>query len=200
VKTGVFGGTFDPIHQGHIEVAEEAKVRLDLAEVIFMLAGQPWLKQNNLISAAGHRVQMVHLAIAGKPHLKLSSMEIERTGPTYTVDTITELKAELGSQELFFILGMDNLTQLPRWREPGRLITMCRIVAVPRPGYSSPDLDALEAAIPGLKQRLILLNKPVVDIDSTDIRERVARGLSIDHIVPEPVAEYIKQHRLYLSS
>lgn len=199
MKIGVLGGTFDPIHRGHIMVVEEVIARLNLSQVLLIPAGQPRLKQNNAILAAEHRWQMVRLAIADQPRLKLSSMEIDRAGPSYTVDTLTELEAELGSgDELFFILGWDNLAQLPRWREPTRLIELCRLVAVPRPGFSLPEIEALEALIPGLRQRLILLDKPKVAIDSTDIRERVARGLSIGQLVPEPVARYIKEHKLYL--
>lgn len=200
MKIGVLGGTFDPIHKGHIVVAEEVRGRLNLLEVLLIPAGDPWLKENNAILPAEHRLQMVRLAINDKPYLKLSTMEIDRPGPTYTVDTVAELRAHFGPEaEIFFILGMDNLAQLPRWREPSRLINLCQMVAVPRPGYSLPDLDALEAAIPGLRQRLILLDKPEIEIDATDIRERVVLGLSIDHLVPEPVAEYIREHKLYLT-
>jgi nicotinate-nucleotide adenylyltransferase len=199
MKIGVLGGTFDPIHLGHLKVAEEARDRLDLAEVLFVLAGQPWLKTNNVISPAEHRVEMVRLAIAGKPYFKLSTMEIERPGPTYTVDTIAELKGQLGSgDELFFILGWDNLIQLPQWREPSRLVKMCHLVAIPRVGYPTPDLASLEATVPGLSQSLVLLDKPWIDINATEIRKLVAQGLSINHLVPEPVERYIKQHRLYV--
>ena len=200
MNIGVLGGTFDPIHVGHLLVAEEARARLNLTETLFVPAGQPWLKTNNAISPAEHRVEMVRLAIADKPYFKLSTMEIERAGPTYTVDTIAELQAQLGAgDELFFILGWDNLIQLPQWREPSRLIKMCRLLVVPRVGYPDPDLDSLEAAIPGLSQRVILLDQPQRDINASEIRQRVAQGLSIDHLVPEPVDRYIKQHRLYVT-
>jgi len=200
VKIGVLGGTFDPVHNGHLIVAEEARRRLNLAEVLFVPAGQPWLKADSTILAAEHRVRMVRLAIAGEPDFKLSTMEIDRAGPSYTVDTIAALQAQLGAgDELFFILGWDSLAQLPQWREPSRLITICRLVAVPRPGYPCPDLNSLEAVIPGLSRSLILLDKPEVDIGATEIRNRVAHGLSIDHLVPEPVDEYIKKHKLYLT-
>jgi len=200
MNIGVLGGTFDPIHKGHLLLAEEVRARLNLVEVLFVPAGQPWLKVDSLISPAEHRVEMVRLAIADKPYFKLSTMEIERAGPTYTVDTIAELKARLGTaNELFFILGWDNLAELPQWRQPSRLISMCRLVAVPRPGYPLPDLKALEASIPGLSQRVTLMGKPEVDISATEIRDRVARGLSIRHFVPRPVGEYIRQHKLYLT-
>lgn len=200
MNIGILGGTFDPIHNGHIMVAEEVRDRLDLTEVLFVPANQPWLKENSSILAAGHRVRMVRLAVAAQTHFRLSTMEIDRAGLSYTVDTITQLQAELGvGAELFFILGWDNLAQLPQWREPARLIEMCHLVAVPRPGYALPDLDSLEAALPGLSRSLVVLDKPEVDISATEIRKRVALGLSIGHLVPEPVDEYIRQHKLYLS-
>ncbi len=200
MNIGVLGGTFDPIHNGHLIVAEDTRTRLNLGEVLFVPAGQPWLKANSFILAAEHRVRMVRLAIADKPYFKLSAIEIDRAGPSYTIDTITELQAQLGAgDELFFILGWDNLTELPRWKEPSRLIKMCRLVAVPRVGYPSPDLNSLEATIPGLSQQVVLLDKPEVDISASVIRQRVAQSLSINHLVPEPVDEYIKRHKLYVT-
>ncbi|MFC1966624.1 nicotinate-nucleotide adenylyltransferase [Chloroflexota bacterium] len=200
MNIGVMGGTFDPIHKGHIIVAEEARARLNLAEVLFVPAGKPWLKTDRLISPAEHRLQMVSLAIADKPYFKLATLEIERAGPSYTVDTITELREKLGAGvELFFILGWDSLSHLPQWRDASRIITMCRMAAVPRSGYSLPDLDSLEAGIPGLSERLIILDKPQIDISASDIRERVARNLPVHHLVPEPVGKYIRQHKLYLA-
>jgi len=201
MKIGVLGGTFDPIHQGHLVIAEEAITRLNLAEVLFMPAGQPWLKMDYPISSAEHRVQMVRLAIANKPGFRLSTMEIERDGPTYTVDTIAQLQAQLGAgTELFFVLGWDNLNELPQWREPARLVKLCHLVAVPRPGYPLPKLDALEAVIPGLTSSIIILNTPEIDISASEIRNMVAQGLSITHLVPEPVDRYIREHRLYTTT
>ena len=200
MNMGVLGGAFDPIHNGHLIVAEETRTRLNLAEVLFVPTGQPWLKANVSILPAEHRVQMVRLAIADKPYFKLSTIEIDRACLSYTVDTISELQAQLGAgDELFFILGWDNLAELPQWKEPSRLIKMCRLVAVPRVGYPIPDLKPLEAIIPGLSQRVILLDKPEVDISASVIRQRAAQGLSIRHLVPEPVDEYIRRHKLYLT-
>ena len=199
MNIGVMGGTFDPIHKGHLIVAEEVRARLDLAEVLFVPAGQPWLKANSPITAAEHRIQIVRLAIAAKTYFKLSTMEIERAGPSYTVDTIAELQGQLGAgDKLFFILGWENLAELPQWREPSRLIKMCYLVAVPRVGYPAPDLKSLEADIPGLSHSVILLDTPQIDISASAIRNRVAQGLSISPLVPEPVERYIREHRLYI--
>ncbi len=199
MNIGVLGGTFDPVHNGHLIVAEEVKTRLNLAEIIFVPAGQPWLKADRPISPAEHRLQMLRLAIVDKPYFKLSSIEIERTGPSYTVDTIAELRDKFGSEdELFFIFGWDSLAELPQWREPSRLIKMCYLVAVPRPGYPRPKLKTLEVIIRGLSQRVMLMKEPEIDISASAIRERVARGLSIRHLVPEPVNRYIKEHGLYI--
>jgi nicotinate-nucleotide adenylyltransferase len=179
-------------------VAEEVTARLSLAGVLFVPAGKPWLKADSGISAAEHRVQMVRLAISGKPGLRLSTMEVERAGPSYSVDTIRALKGRLGAgDELFFILGWDNLIDLPRWHRPRQLIAMCRLVAVPRLGSPLPDLDALETKIPGLSQRVVMLDKPEIDISASVIRERVSRGLSINRLVPKAVEKYIREHRLY---
>lgn len=199
MNIGVLGGTFDPVHNGHLILAEEARARLNLTEIIFVPAGQPWLKADIPILPAEHRLEMLRLAIADKPYFKLSVMEIERAGPSYTVDTIAELREQLSSEdELFFILGWDNLAELPRWREPSRLIRLCYLVAVPIPGYPHPNMKNLEVSIPGVSVRVMLLDKPEVDISASDIRQRVARGLSVRHLVPEPVNRYIKEHGLYV--
>jgi len=199
MKIGVLGGTFDPIHKGHLIVAEEARNRLNLDGVLFVPAGEPWLKAGRPISDAEHRVQMVRLAIANKPYFKLSTMEIERPGPSYTVDTIAELRAQLDREdELFFVLGWGNLAELPQWHEPARLIEMCYLVAVPRPDSPHPDLEPLEPLIPGLSRKVIFLDMPEIDISASAIRNRVAHGLPIRHLVPEAVDKYIKEHKLYI--
>jgi len=200
MRIGVLGGTFDPIHNGHLTIALEVRTKLNLTRVLFVPAGQPWLKTDRVISAAEHRRELVRLAIAGSPYFKLSTVEIDRPGPSYAVDTMEELKSRLGAGgELFFILGWDSLAELPQWHEPRRLLWLCRLVIVPRPGYPPPDLDLLEEAIPGLSQRVTLLDGPEVDISASLVRERVARGDSIGHLVPGPVEKYIRERRLYLT-
>jgi nicotinate-nucleotide adenylyltransferase len=200
VNIGVLGGTFDPVHIGHIMVAEEVGIRINLAKLFFIPAGKPWLKENKPIADAKHRVQMVRLAISDEPRFNILTTEVERSGLTYSVDTITELQANLDpSDELFFILGWDSLAELPRWREPSRLIKLCKLVAVPRPDYPRPDHEVLEKLIQGLSERIEYIDKPMINISASDIRNRVADGLTISHLVPGPVDEYIREHKLYLN-
>ena len=199
MNIGVLGGTFDPIHNGHLIIAEEAKAWLNLSGVIFVPAGQPWLKMDSLVSTAEHRIKMVQLAIADKPQFELSTMEIERPGPSYMVDTLTELRGRLAEEdELFLILGWDNLAELPQWQEPSSLITLCHVVAVSRPDFPRPNLKKLEVDIPGISKRVMGMDKLMLDISSSEIRDRVANGLSIRHLVPDAVNKYIKHNGLYI--
>ncbi|MBN1643977.1 MAG: nicotinate-nucleotide adenylyltransferase [Dehalococcoidales bacterium] len=198
MKAGILGGTFDPIHNGHLAIAEEARAHLDLSEVLFLPAGQPWMKSDRPITPVIHRAEMVLLALEGRPYFKLSTIEAERQGPSYSVDTLARLKTELGeATELFLVMGWDSLSQLPYWKEPLRLIRMCSLVVVGRPGYKRPDLKSLEVNLPGLSKKVIFLEKPMMDISSTDIRDRVTQGQPIKYLVPPKVAEYIKENRLY---
>jgi nicotinate-nucleotide adenylyltransferase len=199
MNIGVFGGTFDPIHNGHLGVIEEARTQLRLDEVIFVPAGWPWLKSESPISAVEHRVEMVRLAIENKPCCKLSTIEADKAGRSYTVDTIAEIKGQLGA-ELFFILGWDAMARLPEWKEPSRLIEMCRLVAVPRPSHVVPDLKEPEAIVAGLSRRTVFMDKPHIDVSATEIRRRVAQNQSVSHLVPEPVDNYIEEHNLYKST
>jgi nicotinate-nucleotide adenylyltransferase len=199
VKIGVIGGTFDPVHNGHLAIAEEVVTRLALVEVLFVPAGRPWLKEDQPVTAVVHRVEMVRRAIAGNPRYQLSTLEIDRPGPSYAVDTIAELRRQYGTgADLYFILGWDSLLELPHWHQPSQLINLCYLVAVPRPGQAAPDLDSLETHVPGISHRVALMDGPLVDISATDIRQRVAQGKSVTDLVPEAVAQYIKQNRLYL--
>jgi len=196
VNIGVLGGTFDPIHMGHLVVAEEARIKLELREVLLVPAGQPWLKQDRNITPAVHRVEMVRRAIADNPHFKLCALEVERPGPSYTVDTLTMLRKQLGSEaSFFFILGRDTLAELPLWKEPEKLLQLCRLVVAPRLG--SRDLKHLEAAVPGLLDKVIQLDMPVIGISSSGIRQRIAQGLPIRYLVPSVVETYIREQRIY---
>jgi len=195
---GILGGTFDPIHLGHLSIAEEAVKRLDLGKVIFIPAGQPWLKLNRMITSAEHRKKMIELAISGKPFFELSTVEVERSGPSYTVDTLRDLQRKLGGKAKFFlILGWDSLNELPGWHNPVELLKLCRLVAFTRPGSAPPNLEALEASVPGIKRSTVLLDIEPIDISSTDIRMRVAKGLPVSGLVPYEVEKYIREHNLY---
>jgi nicotinate-nucleotide adenylyltransferase len=196
VNIGVLGGTFDPIHVGHLIVAEEARTRLGFQEVLFVPAGQPLLKPDRNITPVNHRVEMVRRAISDNPHFKLSTLEVERSGPSYTVDTMTALRQQLGDQvSLFFLLGRDNLAELPSWKDPQNLTRLCKLVVAPRLG--SGDLKHLETAIPGLLDSVIQLDMPVIGISSSGIRQRLAEGLSIRYLVPAEVEEYVAEHKIY---
>jgi len=197
MKIGILGGTFDPIHLGHLMVAEEVRIRLGLSEILFVPAGQPWLKIDHAVTAAVHRVEMVRRAIAGNPNFKLCTLEIERPGLSYTVDTITALRERLGAQSFFFILGSDTLAEFHLWKEPDKLVRMCQLVVMPRVGLSLSDLNSLEARVPGVIDRLIKLDVPVVDISSSKIRQYVAQGLSIRYLVSDDVERYISEQKLY---
>ena len=196
---GVLGGTFDPIHSGHLILAEKARLQLGLVKVLFVPAGEPWLKTDNrTITTAGHRVEMVKKAIAYNPYFEISTIEVDSPGPSYTVDTMTILQQQLSDEvRIFFLLGWDSFIELPKWKEPTKLIQLCKLVAVPRPGFSRPDLKALESPVPGISQSVIWLAMLPVDISSSEIRKRVAQGLSIHSLVPDVVKSYIKEQRLY---
>jgi nicotinate-nucleotide adenylyltransferase len=199
VNIGVLGGTFDPIHIGHLVVAEEARIKVGFNEVLFVPAGQPLLKPDRSITPAAHRVQMVRRAIADNPHFKLCTLEVERPGPSYTVDTLTMLREQLGSEaSLSFILGRDTLAGLPSWKEPKKLVQLCRLVVAPRLG--SKDLKHLETEIPGLLDKVIQLDMPVIGISSSGIRRRIAQGLPIRYLVPAEVERYITDQKIYMTS
>ncbi len=199
MNIGVLGGTFDPIHIGHLIVAEEARTKLGLAEVLFVPAGQPWLKQDRETTPVVHRAEMVRRGIADNPYFKLSPLEVDRPGPSYTVDTLESLQAHLSSgASLFFILGRDTLAELPLWKDPKKVIQLCQLVVAPRVGSS--DLAPLGEAIPGLLERVVQLDMPVIGISSSEIRQRIARGLSVRYLVPPGVEDYIVERRIYLVS
>ena len=198
-RVGVLGGTFDPIHLGHLIIAEEVRQKLGLAEVLFVPAGQPWLKGEENISAAQHRLEMAILATASNPHFNVATIELERPGPTYSIDTIIELKAGLGARaKLYLIVGFDALSELPLWKDPKRLVDVCQVVGVARPGYPGCDLRSLESSIPDASERIMVVDVPQIDISATGIRRRVAQRLSIRYLVPEAVERYIAENNLYV--
>lgn len=200
MNIGILGGTFDPIHIGHLIIAEEARLRLGLSRVIFVPAGQPWLKGGRDISPGAQRLQMVRLAIASNPHFAFSTVDLDRAGPSYTVDTLSDLRREQGQEaNFYFILGLDALAELPTWRAPQMIVQMCHLVAAKRPEARDLDFDSLERSIPGISRRIIILDNPQIGLSSSEIRERVANGLPIRNLVPDAVEQYIRERGLYKS-
>jgi nicotinate-nucleotide adenylyltransferase len=198
-KIGVLGGTFDPIHNGHLGIADAACRELGLARVLFVPARDPWLKGRVDVMPSCDRVEMLKLAISGNPRYAISRVDLQREGPSYTVDTLSDLRRELGaSAELYFILGMDAMGDLPEWREPDRIVQMCRLVVAKRPGVDIIDLKALEARLPGISGRVVVIDNDLYDINSTGIRRLVAAGRSISGLVPDAVARYIRENGLYV--
>ena len=198
MKTGILGGTFDPVHNAHLMIAGEALKHLGLGEVIFIPTSHTPLKENTTITPVQHRVKMVELAITDHPAFRLSRIEIDRAGISYTVDTLAGIKQSLDNDsELYFITGFDSLETLPQWKEPERIIKMCRLVTVSRPGYKVADIEELEKDIPGITENLIILDDRAPDISATDIRKKVAAGLPINDLVPIPVEQYIREKGLY---
>ena len=198
MRIGILGGTFDPIHIAHLIIAEEARVSLDLEEVVFIPAGEPWVKSEDPVSPGELRLQMVRLAIATNPFFRVSSLEIDREGQTYTVDTLEALRQEWGPEtEVYFILGMDTLSGLPRWKEPERLLQLCIPVVFARPEHSQSALEELESLLPGLRDKVLFLEGPHMGISSTEIRGKVSRGVSIRYLVPIQVEQFIAEQGLY---
>lgn len=199
-RLGVCGGTFDPIHMGHLFIAEEAGSRLELDRVLFVPAREPPHRQEAPEASAAHRLAMVRLGVAGNPRFEVSLLEVERQGPSYTVDTLKVLrKAEPGS-ELFFIVGMDSLADLAKWHDPAGILGLARLVAVARGGHEEWDRRDLEAAVPEARGRVIVLPSPQLEISATDLRRRIADGRSCRYLAPDAVLAYIEQHGLYRRS
>lgn len=207
-RVGILGGTFDPIHFGHLVIAEEVREALSLDRVVFIPAAQPPHKLDLSITPAEDRAAMVGLAIAGNDAFAMSRMELERTGPSYTVDTLEILARrarEAGvARELFFILSAEAVAALPTWRAPARILELARLVVVPRPGYPTPDGDALavlasECGASPADERVLAVDTLPLAHSASDIRRRAAAGRSIRYLVPPAVEAYIAEHRLYRS-
>ena len=198
MRVGVLGGTFDPVHNGHLIIAEEAQAKLGLAKVIFIPAGRPYFKDGENVSEMGWRLAMLELAVNGNPSFEIDTLELEREGATYTIDTMEELRKRMGEDvELFFIIGIDALSELGRWKEPRRLASICQFATMRRPGFTELDLESIEREVPGVSGRVHVLDNVQVDISSSDIRSRVEEGRSIRYLVPPAVAEYIEEQGLY---
>jgi len=189
------GGTFDPIHNGHLVTAEEALWQFDLAEVIFVPTGRPWMKDHPDLSAPEDRYLMTVIATSPNPHFSVSRLEIDRAGETYTVDTLEALRQEQGEDtELYFITGADAILEIFQWKDPEEVLSLAHFIAATRPGY---DLAAFEAAAPTAHPKVTVMEVPALAISSTDVRHRVKEGRPIRYLVPDGVVTYVDKARLY---
>jgi nicotinate-nucleotide adenylyltransferase len=193
-RIGVIGGTFDPVHHGHLVAAEEARWQFGLDRVVFVPTGRPWQKPVG-VSPAEDRYRMTVLATASNPAFEVSRLEIDHPGPTYTVDTLRRLRAgQPRGTRLFFITGADAVLQILTWKEPDQVLALAEFIAATRPGF---HLDQLVRQVPGATGRVHPMEIPALAISSSDIRGRVARGAPVRYLVPEGVAGYIADHGLY---
>jgi nicotinate-nucleotide adenylyltransferase len=188
-RLGVMGGTFDPIHVGHLVTAEEALHQFSLDEVVFVPTGRPWMKEHEVVASPEDRFHMTQLGIQLEPRFRVSGIEVERGGPTYTIDTLRTLRDAEPGVELFFITGADAILEIMRWREPEVVFDLAHFIAATRPGY---DMQPLEA-----HPDVSVMHIPALAISSTDIRERVHEGRPIRFLVPERVESYIRSEGLY---
>jgi nicotinate-nucleotide adenylyltransferase len=194
---GILGGTFDPPHYGHLALAENARTQLRLDRVLFVLAGHPPHKPDRPIAPVAHRVAMVKAAIADNSAFAVSRVDLDRPGPHYTVEMLALLRQEYPEAELFFLLGGDSLAQFLTWRDPAGIVQQARLAVMQRPGYAS-DLERLEQAVPGIRERLVWLDAPHLDIASSELRRRAHEGSPLRYLVPPAVETYIREHHLYI--
>ena len=196
-RLGILGGTFDPIHHGHLFAAEAARHQLGLDQVLFVPAGSPPHKPSQPVSAAEHRLRMVELGIRDKAYFAVSRVDVDRHGPCYTVDTLQLLRTEWGTERgFFFIEGADSFAEILTWHQPQRLIELCELAVVGRPGVEI-DVTRLEQHLPGLADRVHHVSMPCLEISSSDVRARVRSGRPISYLVPLEVEAYIVAQRLY---
>jgi nicotinate-nucleotide adenylyltransferase len=191
VKIGVFGGTFDPIHWGHLVLAEEALLAAGLDRILFVPSGLPPHKIARVLTSCAHRLEMVRLAVAGVPAFEVSDVEADEGMPHYSLDTLARLARERPRDEISFLLGSDSLLEMKSWRDPEGIARLCPLVVLPRPGFDAAAAD------PAFTRRLTLVRGVSVSISSTLVRQRLAGDAPVRFLVPEPVREYIRRHRLY---
>ncbi|HUE14089.1 MAG TPA: nicotinate-nucleotide adenylyltransferase [Planctomycetaceae bacterium] len=201
MRLGLFGGTFDPVHVGHLLLAERCREECRLEHVWFLPAGTPPHKAAESISPGNQRAEMLEFAISGHPQFSVNRMELARTGRSFTVDTLRQLHAEDSARELFFLIGADSLADLPLWRDPAGIAELATIVAVNRGDRPMPDLDALRGQLgDAVLSRIQIVTMPGIDLSATDIRRRVRDGKSIRFMTPRACEVYIQQHGLYRES
>ena len=193
LRVGVLGGTFDPVHRGHLALARAARDELGLDEVLFVPAGQPWRKAGRIVAPAGHRLAMLRLALEGEAEFRVETLELDRPGPSYTADTLEALRAARPDDEMFLVLGEDALADLPNWVRPERILELATLAVARR----EVGPRAAGERLPGLSERVVWLKMPLVPVSATAIRERVRRGEPIGDMVPPAVAAYIRERGLY---
>jgi len=200
-RLGIMGGTFDPIHYGHLVAAEMARAEFKLSKVLFIPTGTPPHKDRKDISAAEMRYEMVKLAIQDNPAFDISRVEIEREGPSYTVETLRVLRRDWPDHELYFITGSDALLEIFSWREAEEIFRLVQYIGAARPGFDASDFFLkVQQEHPETQGKIHYLEVPALAISSTDIRARVRRGEPIRYLLPETVRLYLEQHRLYSGS
>jgi nicotinate-nucleotide adenylyltransferase len=196
-RLGLFGGTFDPPHVGHLILASEARAQLELTRVLWTVTPDPPHKQDQMITPLEHRLAMVKLAIQDNPLFELSDIELNRPGPHYTVDTIHLLAKQNPQAEIVPIIGGDSLQDLPTWHDPQELVYAAHWVGVMRRPGEEPNLNELESELPGITSKVHYVNAPLLEIASREIRNRVAAGQPYRYYLPVPVFHYINDHHLY---
>ena len=192
------GGTFDPIHNGHLILAEHSRTQFNLEKVLFIPTGKPPHKSEKDISSINYRYDMTLLATSTNPHFYLSPIEIQREGTTYTIDTIKYLHNKYENMELYFILGADSFYDIDKWKDYNELLNLCRFIVSKRPDIDNKQLEDKSGELSQIyKDSIYILEAPLIDISSTDIRNRVKSKLSIQYLVPETVRFYIEKNKLY---
>ena len=191
---GIYGGTFDPVHAGHITVAERAFNQCGLAKVLLIPAKNPWLKEGELISEFNHRHRMLEIAVQGRPGLEVSSIEGWRDGPTYTVDTVQQLRDEDPEGEFVLVIGQDTMMTMPRWHRVEELLTLCPLVVYKRDGEDTVDA---ERTITGLGGRISWIEGPLMEVSATSLRQLIAEGVDPGDRMPSSVYSYVQQQGLY---
>lgn len=195
-RIGVFGGTFDPIHLGHLIIASELKHAVDLACVLFVPAGRPPHKTDQSIGNDDHRLAMLHLALDGTPGFAISTVDLERPGPSYTTETLKLLSQINPDAELIFLMGEDSLRDFPTWHKPERIVEQAEVAVATRPGIESEPSDVYEK-VPNARGRIHMVEVPEIGISSREVRRRASEGLPISYLVPREVEMFILEHGLY---
>jgi len=194
---GIFGGTFDPPHLGHLILAAEARAQLGLERLLWVLTPDPPHKQDQSIAPLQHRLEMVKLAIANDPQFEISSVEMTRPGPHYALDTVHILAGQNPEVNLAYLMGGDSLNDLPHWHRPADFVSACHLIGVMRRPGDTVELATLEKSLPGLRSKVRFVEAPLLNIAAREIRKRIAEGRPFRYFLPERVFEYINEHGLY---